>query len=318
MTFAQGARVLTQDFEGGVGDDVAAATSANEEITAGGGGGGGGEGDVDADAAATSTGEVSADPTEFGAMPSYAAGDTWGARFSDAQQHVKKAFNAATKKANSHAAPRIKAHHGYLHKASHGYIKDFVPKEYSPFIAAVVSYTLPILPFCLAIAIFRQMKAMLSLQKFLMALNCYNAFYCALLVVINIATGNEPMASLQASNEADYIILQFLKCIGYLLFVLIQMVHVGVLWTTKAENMKVVATGNLMLSICIGFHYFIKVWSPAMHGHPPSTSQVSYALYTTMFAAMAYSNYVKADPGERAQAGSVVSAVFGGDSDKQY
>ena len=42
---------------------------------------------------------------------------------------------------------------------------------------------------------------------------------------------------------------------------------------TEAENMKVVATGNLMLSVCIGFHYFIKVWSPAMHGHPPSTSQ---------------------------------------------
>jgi len=47
----------------------------------------------------------------------------------------------------------------------------------------------------------------------------------------------------------------------------------GVLWTTKAENMKIVATGNLVLSLCIGFHYFIKVWSPAMHGNPPSTSQ---------------------------------------------
>jgi hypothetical protein len=27
----------------------------------------------------------------------------------------------------------------------------------------------------------------------------------------------------------------------------------------EAENMKVVATGNLLLSVCIGFHYFIKV-----------------------------------------------------------
>mmetsp|Transcript_5851 Transcript_5851/g.14860 ORF Transcript_5851/g.14860 Transcript_5851/m.14860 type:complete len:128 (-) Transcript_5851:120-503(-) len=127
------------------------------------------------------------------------------------------------------------------------------------------------------------------------------------------------MASLQASNEADYIILQFLKCIAYFFFILLQCVHVGVLWTTKAENMKIVATGNLILSLCIGFHYFIKVWSPAMHGHPPSTSQVSYLLYATMFSAMAYSNYVKADPGERAQASAVSSAIFmGGDGDKQY
>jgi hypothetical protein len=53
-------------------------------------------------------------------------------------------------------------------------------------------------------------------------------------VVVNLMTGNEPMASLQASNEADYIILQFLKCIGYALFILVQCIHVGVLWTTKA------------------------------------------------------------------------------------
>ena len=295
----QGARILTQEFEGGTGDDVA----KNAE-----------------DAAASdapSDGAAPADPTDFGALPSYKAGDSWGSKFSDAGTHLKKAFDAASKKAGTHAAPRLRAHHGYLHKASHGYIKDFVPKEYSPFVAAVISYTLPILPFCLAFAVFHKMKAMLSLQKLLLTLNVYNACYCAILVVINLGTGNEPMASLQASNEADYIILQFLKCIGYLIFVFIQMVHVGVLWSTKAENMKVVATGNLMLSVCIGFHYFIKVWSPAMHGHPPSTSQVSYMLYTTMFAAMAYSNYVKADPGERAQA-SVVSGIFGGDADKQY
>ena len=38
---------------------------------------------------------------------------------------------------------------------------------------------------------------------------------------------------------------------------------------TKAENMKVAAVGNLLLSLCIGFHYYLRVWSPAMEGHPP-------------------------------------------------
>ena len=52
------------------------------------------------------------------------------------------------------------------------------------------------------------------------------------------------------------------------------------LWSTKAENMKVAAVGNLALSLCIGFHYFLRVWSPAMEGHPPKTSQLSYTLYT--------------------------------------
>jgi hypothetical protein len=94
----QGARALTQDFEGGVGDDVAA--TAMEE-----------------DAVAAEEGEVSADPTGFGALPSYEAGDSWGARISDARAHVEKAFNAASKKAGTHAGPRIIAHHGYLHKA---------------------------------------------------------------------------------------------------------------------------------------------------------------------------------------------------------
>ena len=44
--------------------------------------------------------------------------------------------------------------------------------------------------------------------------------------------------------------------------------------------MKVAAVGNLALSLCIGFHYFLRVWSPAMEGHPPKTSQLSYTLYT--------------------------------------
>jgi TRAP-type C4-dicarboxylate transport system permease large subunit len=158
---------------------------------------------------------------------------------------------------------------------------------------------------------------MLSLQKLLMAINIYNATYCALLVVFNLWTGNEPMASLQESNEADYLILQFCKCVAYLVFVLIQVVHVSLLIKTKAENMKVAAIGNLLLSLCIGLHYYLRVWSPAMAGHPPRTSQLSYMLYTVMFAAMAFSHYVKPDKGERAEAAAAEN-IMGGDGNKQF
>jgi hypothetical protein len=161
------------------------------------------------------------------------------------------------------------------------------------------------------------MGHMLSLQKLLMAINIYNATYCALLVVFNLYTGNEPMASLQESNEADYIILQFAKVVAYLGFVLIQCVHVGLLLKTKAENMKLAAVGNLLLSLCIGFHYYLRVWSPAMEGHPPRTSQLSYMLYTVMFAAMAFSHYVKPDKGERAEAAAAEN-IMGGDENKQF
>ena len=85
------------------------------------------------------------------------------------------------------------------------------PQEYSPFVAAVLTYTLIFLPFCLAAALYRELRAMLSVQKLLLVANVYNAIYCACLVILNVVTGNEPMSSLQASNEADYIILQFLK-----------------------------------------------------------------------------------------------------------
>ena len=81
--------------------------------------------------------------------------------------------------------------------------------------AAIVSYVLLVLPFCAAYVVFKAMDALLSIQKLLMAINVYNACYCALLVVINLWTGNEPMASLQESNEADYLILQFFKWYVY-------------------------------------------------------------------------------------------------------
>lgn len=111
MLGVQGARVLTQDFEGGVGDDVASTATATEEVTGDGDGAG-----AEAGGDGSQEGAVSPDPTGFGALPSYNAGDSWGAKFSDAHAHVKKALSAATMKANTHAAPRIKAHHGYLHK----------------------------------------------------------------------------------------------------------------------------------------------------------------------------------------------------------
>jgi len=220
-------------------------------------------------------------------------------------------------KGTTHAAPRLKDHHDALHRTAHGWIEGFVPKQYSPFVAAVVSYALLVLPFLCAWNLFYHMGHMLSLQKLLMAVNIYNASYCALLVVFNLMTGNEPMASLQESNEADYLILQFVKCVAYLLFILIQIVHVALLIKTKAENMKAAAVGNLLLSLCIGVHYYLRVWKPAMDGHPPRTSQLSYMLYTLMFAAMAFSHYVKPDKGERAEAAAAEN-LMGGDENKQF
>ena len=210
-------------------------------------------------------------------------------------------WKAASTKSSSHVLPRMQEHHTTLHRTAHGWIEGYVPKEYAPLTAAIVSYVLLVLPFCAAYAVFKAMDALLSIQKLLLAVNVYNACYCALLVVINLWTGNEPMASLQESNEADYLILQFFKCVyfisslygklrttcfafliiqvrGVRRFIVIQVVHVCMLWSTRAENMKVAAVGNLALSLCIGFHYFIRVWSPAMEGHPPKTSATSYTL----------------------------------------
>ena len=236
---------------------------------------------------------------------------------SDGYSYWYVPVNSIYEKAGTHAAPRVKEHHDNLHRTAHGWIEGFVPKAYSPFVAAVISYALLVFPFLVAYNLWVSLQHMLSIQKILMAINVYNASYCALLVIFNLWTGNEPMASLQESNEADYLILQFVKCVAYLVFIVIQMVHVTVLMGTKAENMKVAAVGNLLLSLCIGFHYYLRVWSPAMEGHPPRTSQLSYMLYTVMFASMAFSHYVKPDKGERAQVAAAEN-ILGGDENKQF
>lgn len=129
-------------------------------------------------------------------------------------------WKAASTKSSSHVLPRMQEHHTTLHRTAHGWIEGYVPKEYAPLTAAIVSYVLLVLPFCAAYAVFKAMDALLSIQKLLLAINVYNACYCALLVVINLWTGNEPMASLQESNEADYLILQFFKVrLFYFIFV---------------------------------------------------------------------------------------------------
>ena len=301
-----------------VGDgDVGEEGNNNEE---------GEEEDGEIDTKSTVEDENLNDPGSFGELPAYKENDSFGRRTGsrwtgagaamlwDVGDTFGKAWDAGYKKISSHAAPRLSAAHGWSHKYIHENIRDFVPKEYSPFIAAVITYSLPLLPVCVVIFILNRLKAMLSLQKVLLVVNAYNATYCFILWFINALTGNEPMASLQASNEADYIILQFLKCVSYAVYLFLQLFHIAILYGTKAETMKTVAIGNFFLSVCIGFHYFIKVWSPAMHGHPPATSQITYILYTMMFGTMAYSSYLR-DPQERAQAASV-STMFG--VDKQF
>ena len=158
------------------------------------------------------------DPGSFGELPAYKENDSFGRRTGsrwtgagaamlwDVGDTFGKAWDAGYKKISSHAAPRLSAAHDWSHKYIHENIRDFVPKEYSPFIAAVITYSLPLLPVCVVIFILNRLKAMLSLQKVLLVVNAYNATYCFILWFINALTGNEPMASLQASNEADYII----------------------------------------------------------------------------------------------------------------
>ena len=81
--------------------------------------------------------------------------------------------------------------------------------------------------------------------------------------------------------------------------------------------MKFGAVYNLLLSLCVGLHYFFRVWLPAMHGLPPRNSSLSYTLYTVIFSAMALTHYVKPEKGERAQMAAATAVVIGDEEDKQ-
>ena len=66
-------------------------------------------------------------------------------------------MDAVYDKGSNHAAPRLKDHHDTLHRTAHGWIEGFVPKSYSPFVAAVISYALLVLPFLVAYNLFAAM-----------------------------------------------------------------------------------------------------------------------------------------------------------------
>ena len=90
-------------------------------------------------------------------------------------------------KAGSSALPRAKEHHDNLHRTAHGWIEGFVPKAYSPFVAAVISYALLVCPFLVVQHL--PPRPRVVPQKLLMAINIYNATYCAMLVVFNRGPG---------------------------------------------------------------------------------------------------------------------------------
>ena len=112
----------------------------------------------------------------------------------------RTSMDAVCDKGSNHAAPRLKDHHDNLHRTRTAGSR-VRPGNPTPFVAGISSRCW-CCPFLVAYNLFSAMGHMLSLQKLLMAINIYNATYCALLVVFN-CTRSEPMASLRESSEAD-------------------------------------------------------------------------------------------------------------------
>ncbi|KAJ7564563.1 hypothetical protein O6H91_02G022800 [Diphasiastrum complanatum] len=174
----------------------------------------------------------------------------------------------------------------YFSLANQQIVESFLPfigKEYAPLIASLISYGLLLLPLALVIFFIDRIRVIFSLKKVLLFANIYLAGYFATLTMASFILRAEPMSFFQKFSPSSFISLLLLQAMGYLLYLLLEIVDlVKTCWDGVALA-KTLAFVHCLVGTLVGLHYYVTVFHRAMARKAPQTSWKIYGIYSTAF-----------------------------------
>ncbi|KAJ0988404.1 hypothetical protein J5N97_006760 [Dioscorea zingiberensis] len=174
----------------------------------------------------------------------------------------------------------------YNKEIEHG-IRPFVGAKYAPTIASLSSFLFLILPLLLATLLFRHLKGYLSLQKFLIFIQAYLAIYFATLSLTAAVTGLEPLRFFYASAPETYAWTQAVQTLGYVLYLIVQLINLVVVFTSPAgeftSGARALGLAQMLVGLAVGLHYYVSVFHRAVTGEPPRANWKVHGIYALCF-----------------------------------
>ena len=164
-------------------------------------------------------------------------------------------------------------------------MKPFVGNKFAPRIANAASCVFLILPLCLVTVLFYRLNSYLSLQRFFIFVQAYLAIYFFTLALTAVVTGLEPLRLFYATSPASYAWTQAVQTLGYLLYLLAQLIHLVVVFSVGENKIGVRALGlaQMIVGLAVGCHYYAAVFHRAVAGDPPRANWRVHGVYAGCF-----------------------------------
>ncbi|XP_039125982.1 uncharacterized protein LOC120262014 [Dioscorea cayenensis subsp. rotundata] len=166
-------------------------------------------------------------------------------------------------------------------------IRPFVGPKYAPTIASISSFLFLILPLLLATVLFRHLKGYLSIQRVLIFIQAYLAIYFATLSLTATVTGLEPLRFFYASAPETYAWTQAVQTLGYVLYLIVQLINLVVVFSSPANEFtagaRALGLAQMLVGLAVGLHYYVSVFHRAVTGEPPRANWKVHGIYALCF-----------------------------------
>ncbi|KAG9451557.1 hypothetical protein H6P81_011522 [Aristolochia fimbriata] len=180
----------------------------------------------------------------------------------------------------------------YLNKANREISLSFRPligSKYASIVASVSPYIFLLLPLIIFPLIYSRIRNFfLPLQTILIFAQIYLSIYFSILSLSYLVTGMEPLKAYYATSKASYVYTQVLQTLGYVLFLLVQVMHLVVVFATKERGTgaRLVSLAQMIVGLAVGVHYYVSVAHRAVLREPPRTNWKVHAVYAACFTAV--------------------------------
>ncbi|KAL5992378.1 hypothetical protein ACLOJK_013295 [Asimina triloba] len=176
----------------------------------------------------------------------------------------------------------------YISKANEEIAQGFKPlvgKKYASVVGSLTSCIFLLVPLLLVSLLFNRIRIYFPLQKILIFIQVYLAIYFAILSLAHFATGIEPLRFFYTTSRSSYITIQAFQTLGYVLYLLLQLLNLVVLFANVEDGvgMKFLGLAQTMVGFAVGLHYYAAVFHRAVVGQPPKTSWKIHAIYAVCF-----------------------------------
>lgn len=164
-------------------------------------------------------------------------------------------------------------------------MEAYVSSKYVRALSWTVSLLVVSMPLLIAVYGLRKMSQRFSVRHFVLLGNFVNTCIGTLLCIIGLATGRNPLADLQEMSNANFIVLQLLVALGFVLFCALLVAAIRSADTVQEKDIFI---AELVFYIIVAFIYNRSVLHPSILGKRVKPSWIWYPILSGVFMSMTF------------------------------